>query len=407
MTPSRPAAPAPRSAVPERRRSLAVLSLAAAGLVAALATTPATVAAQTAAAPRPAAAPAPAPGSKGTLNILNWADYIGPEVIANFEKETGIKVKYDATIESNETLHARLVAGRTGYDIVVPGAHFAAKQITAGIFQPLNRDLIPNWKNLDPAILAKMAESDPGNRHLVNWMWGFVTVGINEQKVKEVLGAMPMPENPLDLIFKPEYASKLKSCGIHILDSASEVVPVAMIYAGKDGFSTNAKDYDAARQVLMAARPNVTRIFSPGPINDLASGSICVSLGYSGDFNIANQRAKEAKKTFTIRPLIPPRGAAMFLDSMAIPKDAKNAANAHAFINYILRPEVHASLTNTVFYGNPNAASKQFVKPELASNPTIFPSAADIQKMAVMRDIPNDARRVQTRVFTDFKANRK
>jgi putrescine transport system substrate-binding protein len=232
-------------------------------------------------------------------------------------------------------------------------------------------------------------------------------VGINEQKVKEVLGSTPMPENPLDLIFKPEFSSKLKSCGIHILDSASEVVPVAMIYAGKDGFSANPKDYDAARQVLMAARPNVTRIFSPGPINDLASGSICVSLGYSGDFNIANQRAKEAKKTFTIKPLIPPKGAAMFLDSMAIPKDAKNVANAHAFINYILKPEVHASLTNTVFYGNPNAASKAFVKPELASNPTIFPSSADIAKMAVMRDLPNDARRVQTRVFTDFKANRK
>ncbi|MCU0774453.1 MAG: polyamine ABC transporter substrate-binding protein [Ideonella sp.] len=342
-----------------------------------------------------------------TLNINNWADYIGPDVIKNFEKETGIKVKYDATIESNETLHARLVAGRTGYDIVVPGAHFAAKQISAGIFQPLNRDLIPNWKNLDPAILSKLAESDPGNKHLVNWMWGFVTIGINEDRVKQVLGSTPMPENPLDLIFKPEYSSKLKSCGIHILDSASEVVPVALIYAGKDGFSTNPKDYDEARKVLMAARPNVTRIFSPGPINDLAQGSICVSLGYSGDFNIANQRAKEAKKTFTIKPLIPPRGATMFLDSMAIPKDAKNVAEAHAFINYILRPEVHASLTNEVFYGNPNAASKQFVKPELASNPTIFPPESEIKKMAVMRDIPNEIRRVQTRVFTDFKANRR
>jgi putrescine transport system substrate-binding protein len=391
----------PGSAAPCRRKvlgsavsRLALGSLAAVSLAAAAWLAPATASAQQAAASK-------------VLNINNWADYIGPDVIKNFEKETGIKVKYDATIESNETLHAKLVAGRTGYDIVVPGAHFAAKQIPAGIFQPLNRDLIPNWKNLDPAILAKMAESDPGNRHLVNWMWGFVTVGINEEKVKEVLGSTPMPANPLDLIFKPEYSSKLKSCGIHILDSASEVVPVAMIYAGKDGFSANPKDYDAARQVLMAARPNVTRIFSPGPINDLASGAICVSLGYSGDFNIANARAKEAKKTFTIKPLIPPAGATMFLDSMAIPKDARNVANAHAFINYILRPEVHASLTNTVFYGNPNAASKQFVKPELASNPTIFPPESEIKKMTVMRDLPNEARRVQTRVFTDFKANRK
>lgn len=395
MTPSRPAIAA-RSSAPARRSALAGLTLGALAL-AASALLPTAAQAQAAAAPA---------GSK-VLNINNWADYIGPDVIRNFERETGIKVKYDATIESNETLHAKLVAGRTGYDIVVPGAHFAAKQIPAGIFQPLNRELLPNWKNLDPAILAKMAEADPGNKFLVNWMWGFVTVGINEEKVKEVLGSTPMPANPLDLVFKPEFSSKLKSCGIHVLDSASEVVPVAMIYAGKDGFSTNPKDYDAARQVLMAARPNVTRIFSPGPINDMASGSICVSLGYSGDFNIANQRAKEAKKPFTIKPLIPPSGATMFLDSMAIPKDAKNVANAHAFINYILRPEVHASLTNTVFYGNPNAASKQFVKPELAGNPTIFPPEAEIRKLAVMKDLPNDARRVQTRVFTDFKANRK
>ncbi|GCL61066.1 extracellular solute-binding protein [Pseudaquabacterium pictum] len=373
---------------PVRRRRAGAVALLLAGLLAAAAT------------------PSQAQPAKRVLNINNWADYIGPDVIQNFQKETGIQVRYDATVESNETLHARLVAGKTGYDIVVPGAHFAAKQIKGGLLQPLNRDLLPNWKNLDPAILEKLAQSDPGNRHLVNWMWGFVTVGINEQKVREVLSSTPLPANPLDLVFKPEYASKLKNCGIHVLDSASEVVPVAMLYAGKDGFSATAKDYDAARQVLAAARPNVTRIFSPGPINDLASGALCVSLGYSGDFNIANQRAREAGKTFTIKPLIPPRGATMFLDSMAIPKDAKNVAEAHAFINYILRPEVHATLTNAVFYGNPNAASKAHVKPELAANPTIFPPAADIAKLAVMRDLPNDVRRVQTRVFTDFKANR-
>lgn len=343
-----------------------------------------------------------AQGGAKTLNVMNWADYIGPDVIANFEKETGIKTKYDATIESNETLHAKLVAGRTGYDIVVPSAHFAAQQIKGGIFQPLDPAKIPNLKNLDPALQAKLAEADPGNKHLVTWMWGFVTVGVNEQKVKAALGATPMPENPLDLIFKPEYASKLKGCGIHVLDSASEVVPVAMIYAGKDGYSTNAKDYDAAREVLMKARPYVTRIFSPGPINDLAGGMLCVSLGYSGDFNIANERAAEAKAGFTIKPLIPPRGATMFLDTMAIPKDAKNVDAAHAFINYILRPEVHASLTNEVFCGNPNPASK----PELAKNPTIFLSEADIKKLAVPRTLPNEARRVQTRVFQTFKSGK-
>lgn len=339
------------------------------------------------------------------LNILNWADYIAPDTIKNFEKETGIKVTYD-NFDSNETLQARLIAGKTGYDIVVPGAHFAKKQIDGGLLLPLDRSLLPNWKNLDPSLLAKVAEVDPGNKHLVTWLWGFVTVGINPDKVKAALGTTPMPANPLDLIFKPEIASKVKGCGIHVLDSASEVVPVAMLYAGKPGFSGSAKDYDAARELLLKARPNITRISSPGPINDLASGAICVSLGYSGDFLIANQRAVEAKSGVKIQALIPPVGATLFFDTMAIPKDAKHPRNAHLFIDYIMRPQVHASLTNQVFYGNPNAASKAFVKPEIAANPVVFPSAADIQKMTMPATLPNDARRAQTRVFTTFKAGR-
>ncbi len=340
------------------------------------------------------------------LNVLNWADYIAPDTISNFEKETGIKVRYD-NFDSNETLYARLVAGKTGYDIVVPGAHFAKKLIEGGLMVPLDRSRLPNWKNLDPALLEKLAEADPGNKHLVNWLWGFVTVGINAAKVKAALGSMPMPENPLDLVFKPEYASKVKACGLHVLDSASEVVPVAMLYAGKAGYSTNAKDYEAARDVLMKARPFVTRITSPGPINDYANGSICVSLGYSGDFLIANQRATDGKTGQKIDVLIPPRGATLFFDSMAIPKDARNVENAHRFIDYIMRPQVHAALTNQVFYGNPNAASKAFVRPEIANNPVVFPPAAELKKMTMPETLPRDVQRVQTRVFTSFKANTK
>jgi putrescine transport system substrate-binding protein len=185
------------------------------------------------------------------------------------------------------------------------------------------------------------------------------------------------------------------------------VVPVAMLYAGKDGFSNNAADYDAARAVLAAARPNITRIASPGPINDYANGSICVSIGYSGDFLIANQRAAESKTGQKIDVMIPPRGATLFFDSMAIPKDAKNVENAHRFIDYILRPQVHAALTNQVFYGNPNAASKPFVKPEIASNPVVFPPESELKKMTMPKVLSREAQRVQTRVFTNFKANRR
>lgn len=340
------------------------------------------------------------------LNIYNWSDYIAEDTIKNFEKATGIKVRYD-NYDNNEILQAKLVAGKSGYDIVVPSAHFAKTQIQGGLFQKLDRAQLTNWGNLDPSLLDKLAGVDPGNQHLVTWLWGYVTVGINAGKVKAALGSMPMPANPWDLVFKPEYTSKLKGCGINMLDSASEVMPVAMIYAGKEPYSKNAKDYDAAREVLTKARPNITRFSSSGYINDLAAGQLCVVMGYSGDINIARARALETKSGHDIQALIPPSGATLFFDTMAIPKDAKHVKNAHLFINYILQPEVHASLTNKVFYANPNLASKKFVKKDVAENPTIFPSAEDIKKLTTPDAVPQDIRRVQTRIFTSFKANSK
>jgi putrescine transport system substrate-binding protein len=338
------------------------------------------------------------------LNVYNWAEYIGEDTLKNFEKETGIKVRYD-NYDTNEILHAKLVAGRTGYDIVVPSAHFAKMQIQGGLFQKLDKSLLPNYKNLDPALLKQQASVDPGNEHLVTWLWGYVTVGINTAKVKAALGSTPLPANAWDLVFKPEYASKLKSCGISVLDSASEVLPVAMIYAGKPPYSSNAKDYDAARDVLMAARPYVTRLSSSGYIDELSKGELCVVMGYSGDINIARNRAIEGKTGQDIEALIPPSGATLFFDSMAIPKDAPHPKNAHAFINYILRPDVHASLTNAVFYANPNAASKPFVDKSVATNPTVFLSADDMAKMTPPDSVSQNIRRLQTRIFTSYRAN--
>jgi putrescine transport system substrate-binding protein len=344
------------------------------------------------------------PTESKVLNIYNWSDYIADDTLRNFEKETGIKVRYD-NYDNNEILQAKLMAGKTGYDIVVPSAHFAKTQIQGGLYQKLDRAQLGNWANLDPALLEKLAGIDPGNEHLVTWLWGYVTVGIHTAKVKAALGGAPLPANPWDLIFKPEFASKLKGCGINMLDSASEVLPVAMIYAGKEPYSKNAKDYNAAREVLMKARPSVTRFSSSGYINDLAAGQLCVVMGYSGDINIARQRAIDAKSGHDIQALIPPSGGTLFFDTMAIPKDAKNVKNAHLFINYILRPEVHAALSNKVFYANPNAASKKFVTKSVADNPTIFLGAADIKKLTTPDAVPQDMRRVQTRIFTAFKAN--
>ena len=341
------------------------------------------------------------------LNIYNWSDYIAEDTIRNFEKETGIKVRYD-TYDNNEILHAKLVAGKTGYDIVVPGSHFAKIQIEGGLLQKLDRSKLTNWGNLDKGLLEQLAKLDPGNAYLVDWMWGYVTVGINVNKVKAALGNLPMPENAWSLLFDPKYVSKLKSCGVSVLDSASEVLPAALHYIGKPAYSRNVADYAEAAKLLTSIRPYVTRFSSSGYIEEMASGATCLVMGFSGDINIARSRALEAKAKppVVIEALVPKTGATLFFDTMAIPKDAPNVANAHLFINYILRPEVHASLTNKVFYANPNAASLKFVKKEVAENKSIFLDAAATKTMIAPDALPQDLRRVQTRTFSNFKAGR-
>jgi putrescine transport system substrate-binding protein len=341
------------------------------------------------------------------LNIYNWSDYIAEDTIKNFEKETGIKVRYD-NYDNNEILHAKLVAGKTGYDIVVPGSHFAKTQIEAGLLQKLDRSKLGNWGNLDKGLLEQLGKVDPGNEYLVDWLWGYVTIGINVNKVKAALGDTPLPDNAWALLFDTQYVSKLKKCGVSVLDSASEVIPAALLYAGKPAYSKDAKDYDEAGKVLKAIRPFVTRFSSSGYIEEMASGATCLVMGFSGDINIARSRAatSKSKTPVVIEALVPKTGATLFFDTMAIPKDAKNVDNAHLFINYILRPEVHASLTNKVFYANPNAASLKFVQKDVAENKSIFLDAAATKTMIAPDALPQAIRKVQTRVFTNFKANR-
>ncbi|TAG25602.1 MAG: polyamine ABC transporter substrate-binding protein [Burkholderiales bacterium] len=344
----------------------------------------------------------PAQAQSKVLNIYNWSDYIAPDTIANFEKETGIKVRYD-NFDNNEILHAKLVAGKTGYDIVVPSSNWARLQIEGGLLAKLDKSKLPNLKNMDPAVQSQLANLDPGNQYMVNWLWGFTTVGINVDKVKAALGSEPMPANVWELALNPKYVSKLKSCGVSFLDSASEIIPVALHYLGKDAYSRNAADYAAAAAVLKAVRPHVTLFSSSGYINDMASGSICLALGWSGDINIARNRAIQGKTGQNIEALIPANGGVLFFDSMVIPADAPNIDNAHLFMNYMMRPEVHAALTNQVFYANPNRESRKFIKPEVANNPTVFPNATDMAKMVPPKALNNDMRRLQTRTFTSFK----
>lgn len=336
------------------------------------------------------------------LNIYNWSDYIAEDTIANFEKETGIKVRYD-TYDNNEILHAKLVAGRTGYDIVVPSSTFARLQIDGGVLSKLDKSLLPNLKNMDPDIQAQIANVDPGNQYLVNWLWGFSTVGINTAKVKAALGSEPLPANAWELIFNPKYVSKLKGCGVSVLDSPTEILPAALHYLGRDPFSKNPNDYKDAGELLKSVRPYITLFSSSGYINDLANGSLCLSLGFSGDINIARKRAIEAKNGNDIVALVPKTGGLLFFDMMAIPADAAHPKNAHLFMNYIMRPEVHASLTNKVSYANPNKESRKFVNESVAKNPSVFLSPADMATMVAPKALTNDVRRLSTRTFTGFK----
>ena len=336
------------------------------------------------------------------LNVYNWAEYLPAGLLAAFEKETGIKVRYD-TYDSNEVLNAKLVAGRTGYDIVVPSANWAALQIQGGMFRKLDKARLTRWGNLDPTMLARLAAVDPGNQYLVNWAWGYLTIGINVGKVKAALGATPLPDNAWALLFDPKYSNKLKSCGISMLDSATEVFPAALAYLGKDPFSANAADYREAARVLKTIRPNIKVFSSSGYIDDMANGGLCMAFGSSGDFNIAGRRARDAGAGNTVTPLLPKTGGLLFMDSMAIPADAPHPDNAHLFINFILRPENAAAITNKMFYATMNAASVKLVARDIAANRTIFISDEDKRKLIASRLLDQNTRRLVTRLFTQFK----
>lgn len=336
------------------------------------------------------------------LNIYNWPEYIAPDTVKNFEKKYNVKVNYNE-FESNEILHSKMVARKTGYDIVVPGSQFGKMQIDGGLLLPIDKNKIPNYKNLDPAIMKKLAELDSGNKYLVPWLWGYNTVGINTELVKKALGDMPIPDNSWDLLFNPEYASKLKSCGLTIFDSPSEVFVVALHYLGKKIDKATPEDFQSAYQMLKKVRPYFRKFGGSGLIDEFASGKLCAIMGYSGDIGIANSRAIELKKKFKIEVLIPSIGGTLFIDTMAIPADAPNPNLAHLWINYILEPAVHASLTDKVFYATPNLEAVKLVNEAMRKNPAIFLTAENMAKMPLPVVWDNETRKLSTKLFTDFK----
>lgn len=341
------------------------------------------------------------------VNVYNWSDYIAEDTLDKFTKATGIKVVYDV-FDSNDVVEAKLLAGNTGYDVVVPSAHFLGRQINAGVFAPLDKSKLPNYKNLDTALMGNIGKVDPGNQYAVPYLWGTTGIGYNPAKVKEALGE-DAPVDSWDLIFKPENLAKLSKCGVSILDEAAEVIPTVLNYLGKDpnNFDANAKLVPGEVQaLLMQLRPHVTYFHSSKYINDLANGDICVALGWSGDIFQAAARAEEAKNGVTVEYVIPKEGAGIWVDMLAIPKDAKHPENAYAFINFLLQPDVMAGITNYVWYANGVPASSSMIEKEILEHPGIYPSAETQKKMFTFAVVPPKVDRVYTRTWTTVKTGK-
>lgn len=336
------------------------------------------------------------------LHVYNWSDYIAPDTIEKFEEETGIKVVYDV-FDSNEVLEAKLLAGKSGYDVVVPSNPFLAKQIKAGVFQKLDKSKLPNWKNLDTDLLKALEPSDPGNQYSFPYMWGTIGYAYNVDKVKAALGDQA-PVDSWDLVFKPENIAKLKECGVSFLDSPTEILPSALHYLGLPNDSQKPADLKKAEELFLAIRPYVTYFHSSKYIGDLANGNICVAVGYSGDLQQSKSRAIEAKNGVNIVYSIPKEGAGSFFDMIAIPADAKNVDEAYAFLNFLMKPDIMAEITNAVQFPNGNKAATPLVDEAIRTDPGIYPTPDTLKKIYTFPDLPAKVQRTMTRSWTKIKS---
>ncbi|PTQ70067.1 polyamine ABC transporter substrate-binding protein [Pseudomonas sp. GV071] len=339
----------------------------------------------------------------GVVNVYNWTDYIGKTTLKDFQAETGITPVYDV-FDSNETLEGKLLAGHTGYDVVVPSNHFLSRQIRAGVFQKLDKSLLPNFKNLSPQLLERLQENDPGNQYAVPYLWGTNGIAYNVAKIKEVLGVDSI--DSWAVLFEPENLQKLKACGVSFMDSPDEIYPAVLNYMGKNPRSDKLEDYKEAQKKLDAIRPYITYFHSSKYVADLANGNICVAFAYSGDAFQAMSRAQEAKNGIDIAYVVPKEGANLWFDMLAIPADAKNVAEAHAYINYLLKPDVISQVSDFVGYANANQAADTVMDPEIRQNPSIYPSDEVLKKLYVSSEWTTAVMRWTTRAWNNYKSGR-
>ena len=334
------------------------------------------------------------------VNVYNWSDYIDEAILEQFTAETGIAVVYDV-FDSNEVLETKLLAGGSGYDVVVPTGTFLQRQLQAGVYQPLDKLKLPHLDNMWPAIMERTAKYDPGNEHSVNYMWGTTGLGYNVEAVQERLGIDSVTS--WDVLFDPEMAAKLADCGIMVLDAPEETMRAALNYLGLDPDSTDPDDYRAATDLWMAIRPHITKFHSSEYINALANGEICLALGWSGDVLQARDRAAEAGQGVTVEYAIPEEGALMWFDNFAIPADAPNPDEAHAFIDYMLRAQIAAQAVNYVFYASGNLAAQEFIDDEIMNDPAIYPTQETVENLYVVSPFDPRLQRTITRLWTQVR----
>jgi putrescine transport system substrate-binding protein len=348
----------------------------------------------------PAGDTAAAAAPSKVLNLYIWSDYLAPNTLADFEKQTGIKV-HVAYYDSNETLETKLLAGSSGFDVVVPTASYFERQIKAGVYLPLDSAKLPNLKNMDPTLMARVAEHDPGNAHGVIYLWGTNGIGYNEKMVKAL-----MPDAPLDswrLVFDPAVAAKIAKCGISVLDSPAEMLRAVLNYLGKNPNSQDPADLAAATQVLARIRPYIRNINSSEYIEALANGDLCVSVGYNGDVMQARDRARDANKGIDIKYSIPKEGTILWFDMLAIPKDAPDPDSAYAYINYVMTPQVIADVSNFKRYANANLAAQPLVRADVKEDPAIYPTPEQFTRLSVQLADSAEQTRAITRVWQEFK----
>ncbi|WP_339769130.1 polyamine ABC transporter substrate-binding protein [uncultured Pseudosulfitobacter sp.] len=336
------------------------------------------------------------------VRVYNWSDYIDESLLTKFEEETGIDLIYDV-FDSNEVLETKMLAGSSGYDVVVPSGTFLQRQISAGAFQKLDKSKLPNLENMWDVINTRVGKYDPGNEYAINYMWGTTGIGVNVDKVKEVLGD-DAPIGSLALVFDPANMEKLSACGVHFLDAPAEIIPAALNYIGENPDAQDAETIQKAEPVLTAIAPYVQKFHSSEYINALANGDICVAVGWSGDILQARDRAAEADNGVTIEFNAPKEGALMWFDNMAIPVDAPNPDGAHKFLNFIMDAQNMAAASNYVYYANGNLASQEFLVEDVIGDTAIYPDAETLEKLYTTSPYDAKTQRVVTRLWTKVKS---